>query len=117
MDFFKAVWDALEESCPDSKIKKVYAIWDAFLAGEFICFANDCEILIQSKPSYAAICDIVRPAEVPRRRNLDSTDGKKVFIHALTHIEYAAIDLALDACYSFRGLPTDFYKDWVKFLH
>ena len=114
MDFFKAVWDALEESCPDSKIKKVFTLWDGFLAREFDDFSSCCDIFVQSTPSYAAICDIVRPAEVPRRRNLDSVEGKKVFIHALTHIEYAAIDLALDACHSFRGLPVDFYGDWLE---
>lgn len=114
MDFFVEAWSALQESSPDNKIKMVLSLWDRFLAGEFEDFSEKSEILIQSSPSYAAICDIVRPADVLKRRNLDSVEGKKVFIHALTHIEYAAIDLALDACYSFRGLPSDFYRDWLE---
>ena len=29
------------------------------------------------------------------------------------HIEYSAIDLALDACYRFRNMPKEYYKDWM----
>ena len=30
------------------------------------------------------------------------------------HIEYSAIDLALDACYRFRNMPIKFYQDWIE---
>ena len=35
-------------------------------------------------------------------------------LHAIVHIEYSAIDLALDACYRFRNLPDEFYFDWLE---
>ncbi len=34
-------------------------------------------------------------------------------MHAIAHIEFNAIDLAWDAVYRFRGLPAEYYADWV----
>lgn len=35
-------------------------------------------------------------------------------IHALAHIEFNAINLALDAIWRFPGMPSDFYGDWLR---
>lgn len=64
-------------------------------------------------PSFAAICKIVHGSEVERRRNLDTREGRGIFLHALAHIEYSAIDLALDSAYRFRNLPPQYYEDWL----
>jgi len=66
------------------------------------------------KPSYASFCKIVPPSKVPRRRGFDTDEKKAVLLHAIVHIEYSAIDLALDAAYRFRNLPKDFYLDWLE---
>lgn len=113
-DFFGLVWDALEESEPKIKTEKTLVLFDRFKAGEFEDFTKDGIVNVQQKPSYAALCEIARPTEVRRRRKLDTDEGKAVFLHAITHIEYSAIDLGLDACYSFRGLPKEFYFDWLE---
>ena len=63
-------------------------------------------------PSFIVICKIVHGSEVPKRRNLGGTEGRIIFIHALAHIEYSAIDLALDSAYRFRGMPPQYYEDW-----
>ncbi|MGB5261350.1 MAG: ferritin-like domain-containing protein [Gammaproteobacteria bacterium] len=47
------------------------------------------------------------------RRKLGNLEGRTAFIHALAHIEFNAINLAWDAVLRFRGLPADFYHDWV----
>ena len=49
------------------------------------------------KPSYYSFCTLVHGSQVKRRKNLDTREGQAVFIHAITHIEYSAIDLSLDA--------------------
>lgn len=54
----------------------------------------------------------VHPRELPRRR-LGSEAGKRSFIHAIAHIEFNAIKLALDIAYRFKGMPAQFYKDWL----
>jgi uncharacterized ferritin-like protein (DUF455 family) len=56
---------------------------------------------------------LVHPRQVPRR-TLAAPAGRAVFLHALAHIEFNAINLAWDAVYRFRGLPRDYYDDWVR---
>jgi uncharacterized ferritin-like protein (DUF455 family) len=59
----------------------------------------------------------VRPRLVPprklARRGLGSAGGRAALVHAVAHIEFNAINLAWDAVYRFRGLPVDYYRDWV----
>jgi uncharacterized ferritin-like protein (DUF455 family) len=55
----------------------------------------------------------VHPRALPRR-GLGSDEGRVAFVHAIAHIEFNAIDLAWDAVYRFRGLPADYYADWVR---
>jgi uncharacterized ferritin-like protein (DUF455 family) len=55
---------------------------------------------------------LVAPRELPRR-SLASPEGRAALIHAVAHIEFNAIDLAWDAVARFRGLPVDYYRDWV----
>jgi len=56
---------------------------------------------------------LLRPRDMPRRR-LDTKEGKAAFFHALAHIEFMAIYLAWDIVYRFRGLPEQFYQDWLR---
>ncbi|MEM5385364.1 ferritin-like domain-containing protein [Paraburkholderia phymatum] len=60
----------------------------------------------------------VRPELVePRRlgrRSMQSPEGRAVLLHALAHIEFNAINLALDAVWRFSGMPEAFYIDWMK---
>ena len=35
-------------------------------------------------------------------------------IHAICHIEFNAINLALDAIYRFQEMPHQYYLDWIK---
>lgn len=59
----------------------------------------------------------VRPELVPfnalQRRSVGTAHGRAVLIHALAHIEFNAIDLALDVVWRFAGLPEAFYRQWV----
>jgi uncharacterized ferritin-like protein (DUF455 family) len=54
---------------------------------------------------------LVPPRDLPRRR-LSSDHGRASLLHALAHIEFNAISLALDAVVRFRGLPVRYYRDW-----
>ncbi len=35
-------------------------------------------------------------------------------IHSLVHIELNAVDLALDVCWRFAGMPEAFYRQWLQ---
>ncbi|ADV45664.1 ferritin-like domain-containing protein [Nitratifractor salsuginis] len=65
-------------------------------------------------PSYASRCRIVDPRELPRRRSFDTPKGLAILLHAIAHIEYSAVDLALDAVYRFPAMPTAFRRDWLE---
>jgi len=43
-----------------------------------------------------------------------SPEGRAALIHAICHIEFNAINLALDAVYRFRDMPDQYYSDWLK---
>ena len=56
---------------------------------------------------------LVAPKDVPQRA-LGSRDGRARLLHALAHIEFNAINLALDALWRFNGLPEGYYRDWLR---
>lgn len=57
--------------------------------------------------------DLVDPRKVPRR-SFNSQPGRLRLVHAIAHIEFNAINLALDAVYRFRGMPSQYYSDWLQ---
>lgn len=48
------------------------------------------------------------------RRPMNTVAGRAALIHALAHIEFNAINLALDAIWRFPGMPAEFYADWLQ---
>ncbi len=56
---------------------------------------------------------LVDPRDVPRR-SMANKHGRAGLIHALAHIECNAINLSLDACWRFAGMPEQYYRDWLK---
>lgn len=57
--------------------------------------------------------ELVGPGDVPRR-GFGSVDGRAALVHAVAHIEFNAVNLALDACWRFRGMPLRYYADWLS---
>lgn len=45
---------------------------------------------------------------------LNTPRGHAALVHSIVHIERNAIDLALDICWRFPGLPEAFYRDWLQ---
>ena len=65
-------------------------------------------------PSYALRCRIVSPGELPARKDFDTPEGLATLVHAIAHIEYSAIDLALDAVYRYPSMPRAYQFDWLE---
>ncbi|MDO9052897.1 MAG: ferritin-like domain-containing protein [Gallionella sp.] len=57
--------------------------------------------------------ELVSPLAV-KRRGMNTVEGRAALIHALVHIEFNAINLALDAIWRFAGMPFDYYADWLQ---
>ena len=56
---------------------------------------------------------LVPPKQVPTRSPF-TPEGRAALLHAVTHIEFNAINLALDAVWRFAGMPGAYYADWLR---
>lgn len=63
-------------------------------------------------PGYPERLQVIEPHLVPRR-GPGSDQGRFGLFHAIAHIEFSAINLALDAAYRFREMPDEYVTDWL----
>jgi uncharacterized ferritin-like protein (DUF455 family) len=56
--------------------------------------------------------ELVPPKMLPQR-GVQSPAGRARMLHAIVHIEFSAINLALDHAARFRGMPEKYYADWI----
>ena len=64
-------------------------------------------------PGRPAAPQLVPPLQVPQR-SMNTVEGRAALIHALAHIEFNAVNLALDAIWRFAGMPDAYYADWLQ---
>ncbi len=113
MNFFASLQPILFSQNPKEKISLFREFYDNFLCNKMI-FEDDFHPIIQEKPSYHSFCNIIHPTRVRRPKHPNSTIALSKIIHSIAHIEYSAIDLALDASYRFQNLPIQYYQDWLE---
>ena len=58
-------------------------------------------------PGRPARPNLIAATDVPRR-GIGSREGRAALIHALAHIEFNAINLALDVVWRFANMPPNF---------
>lgn len=59
--------------------------------------------------------ELLPPGKMPKRGKAGSLKARVKMLHALAHIEFAAIDLAFDMIGRFGGLfPREFTDDWMR---
>lgn len=111
MKLFATCAQALASRSIDEKLGLVDAIARAYHSGTIeLDIATGVEPIDQ--PGYPDRLRLVPPRDVPKRSTA-TAEGRVALIHAIAHIEFNAIHLALDACYRFRGLPDRYYADWA----
>jgi len=113
MNFYNELEQILLTQNPHDKFVRFYSFYDKYQNNQII-FEKNVSTKFFDTPSYASVCKIVPPQVVPKRSNLTTKAGQIVLIHAIAHIEYSAIDLALDAAYRFKDLPKEYYDDWLE---
>jgi uncharacterized ferritin-like protein (DUF455 family) len=64
-------------------------------------------------PGRPARPSLVPAMSVPHRSPF-TPEGLAALVHSIAHIEFNAINLALDAVWRFSGMPLDFYADWLR---
>jgi uncharacterized ferritin-like protein (DUF455 family) len=112
MDFYKVLEEAITSD--DIGVKEKLTL-------QALAYCNENEVRVEDgftpvlfdAPSYASKCRIVDPRQLPARKDFASAEGLATLIHAITHIEYSAIDLALDAVYRFPQMPMAYKIDWL----
>lgn len=99
----------LQIDAPQDKAARVRAMEAAR------CTLDPAEIFLEppSLPGRPQRPLLVQPAQL-KTRAVGTLEGRAGLIHALTHIEANAINLALDMVWRFDAMPGDFYRDWWR---
>ncbi len=107
---------ALGLLCDDNvsrKVERTRHLHAQWLAQHIDLDPSACLTPEASLPGRPANPVLVPPREVGRRA-MTSVEGRAALIHALAHIEFNAVNLALDAVWRFSDMPREFYGDWLK---
>lgn len=109
---FASALHALRLCDPDEKAAAAARLRRDWLAGR-LTLDETVPVVPLPAPGRPPRPRLVAPREVPRR-GLGTREGRAALVHAVAHIEFNAINLALDAVYRFRGLPWAYYDDWLR---
>jgi uncharacterized ferritin-like protein (DUF455 family) len=103
----------LLEADPAAKVVAVAAMAAAWSAGA--CGLAEGATLEPHAaiPGRPARPELVPPLQVGRR-SMATVEGRAMLIHALAHIEFNAVNLALDALWRFPDMPSEYYADWLR---
>lgn len=111
---YAAAYACLMETGPDRKLACAQRLYGDWQAGQLSReMRPDCLAMPVAVPGRPARPELVHPRQV-KQRKLSSEAGRRALLHAVAHIEFNAINLALDAVYRFREMPDDYYGDWLQ---
>ena len=113
MSLRQSVLNALCICDPDDKVQAVQSLWAAqkdlaLEPNEQIL--SDVGLALPGRPALPRLI----PAKHGPTRTPFTTEGLAALLHAVCHIEFNAINLALDAVWRFSDMPTAFYTDWLR---
>ncbi len=109
---FPALLSALNECDPEAKCRLTDEISAAFSDGLLDNAPAKApeDFRFAGRPAKPALV----PANAVRPRKMNTPEGYAAMLHAICHIEFNAVNLALDAAYRFRTLPAAFTADWIR---
>jgi len=111
-NLFEATLRCIEIADPFQKAVESRRLYQRWCADELNAESLNEPIRIPN-PGRPEKPNLVSPINVPKR-GFKSKLGLIRLAHAITHIEFNAINLALDAVYRFRRMPDDFVSDWLQ---
>lgn len=111
-NLFEAARHCIEIKDPFDKASSTQILYTRWLANELntASLNEPGRIINPGRPERPLL---VGPRKVPKR-SFYSRQGLTRLAHAIAHIEFNAINLALDAVYRFRPMPHDYYSDWLR---
>ena len=105
--------DWLCETNAEAKAKGVLALKDKKFSIDTSQYPCGVQGMHQTVPGRPIKPELVAPLQLPKR-SMRTVEGRVALIHALAHIEFNAINLALDAIWRFSHMPENYYCDWLK---
>lgn len=111
-DLREAALSCLAESCARRKVGAVARLGQVWKSGTMRLNVGAALVPDLPIPGFPERPELVSPLSVKRRTML-TVEGRATLIHALAHIEFNAINLALDAIWRFAGMPEEYYADWL----
>jgi len=96
----------------DEKLALTHQAWQTCITGG-LTFSSDRPVLPIERVTFPERPELLAPRLMPRRK-LTTPGGVAAFFHAIAHVEFVAIYLAWDILYRFRGMPEQFYQDWLR---
>ena len=112
-DIHQAAYDCLMLNDIASKRQQAASLYRNWKTGQYQCVSDGIAVQRIETPGRPPLPKLVNPRKL-KQGGLGSEPGRATLIHAITHIEFNAINLALDAVYRFRNMPNDFYTDWLQ---
>lgn len=112
MSFFGEIWQIINESDVELKFSNFAKFYENFKRGDERNFTRLSPAQNLTEPCYAKFCKVFSMKELNKKTK--QKDKNLAFIHSVAHIEFSAVDIALDACYRFDGLPREYYADWLE---
>ena len=103
----------LLEPDPAAKVAAVAAMAEAQAEGRCTLDPHAALQCTGEIPGRPARPELVAPRLVGRR-SMVTVEGRAMLIHALAHIEFNAVNLALDALWRFPDMPEQYYLDWLR---
>lgn len=111
-NLFAQALHCLQTPDPETKCQQTHALWQQWISDRLDPEA-DFPVQPFAPPGRPEKPVLVPPSQV-KARSVGSIEGRATMLHAIAHIEFNAINLALDAVYRFRGLPRDYYAGWLQ---
>ncbi|MCG2593899.1 ferritin-like domain-containing protein [Ramlibacter sp. XY19] len=110
MELRQRALDALCCADPDEKVALATALGTSAARSTLSPHAPQPSQPVPGRPQRP---ELIHPARVPRRSPA-KPEGLAALLHAIAHIEFNAINLALDAAWRFEGMPREFHDDWIR---
>jgi len=107
-----AIAAALHARAPADKIRLTRAAARDWRLGRL---AHGFDTIMPDRPGRPDLPELLPPGRMPKRGKGGTEKGRIALLHALAHIEFVAMDLALDLPGRFGGeFPRGFLDDWMK---
>lgn len=111
-NLYQRIYQVILQTDPGLKCSLTHQLRQDWLGGLLGRSDNDA-IKDLDTPGRPDKPDLVDPRYV-EKRSLATEQGRIVMLHSFAHIEFNAINLALDAAYRFRDMPDEFITDWLQ---